>query len=802
MKYCFLLFIVFFIQKTTFAQSPYISTVWEYKPAIGQFINGNAWGTPQKTETLKGGLEGGISLGSLGGYLVVGFDKAIENEENNPYGIDFTIFGNASKEIAEPAVVWVMKDENNNQQPDDMWYELAGSEHFFKTTLKKTSITYQNPQKNSASDVYWADNHGENGFVLANEFHTQPYYPLASIFSNYPQNQITFQTTKLKNRLVFNSQNSISILPFAFGYADNTPKNLNQSTLLPDNPYTTEIEGMGGDAMDISWAINEKGESVFLDKIHFVKVQSACIGNAGWLGEISTEITGIVDISPNSSIKGESKIFVLNSIPAQMKVGENFLCEALLFENGKPIGFPNQQSIDWQVDKPEIANIQNNGVLTVLKGGEFTLTASYQGFTSSKTVFVPVPTTIETTLATNWQIQQQYELKATIKDAKGNALVGFETNWLSDNSNIILVEKIGENWRAKAVGEGICNLTVSLTEFPQIQELITIKVVKEILPIPIYISVITPTQTLYEQQKIEVKAFNLNSWIENPKNDYDIARFQSLTLAHVIAQFMYLQTNEEYFAMKQSAENQSLYISKIKYLQGQTTFEYNGFGGEQTQGKTKAWGVIYKNKVYIDSLEYIQVQENEVITLCYLPNILLENEFHYWTGNQLNGNLEEVFLLQLWKGKTLMNTQKALEFKVEAVPNVSFFVNNEPYIQDNQPVMTNESGIISLSFEAQNLYHIRFQNATITLKVGDVTDIEPDSEQKINIFPNPTSDFIKIEGIETKNTMISIRNILGEIVLKTTLKDNLIIDISTLSNGMYFLQIGNNLNNVRIIVSR
>ncbi|GAB4332095.1 MAG: hypothetical protein OHK0038_07540 [Flammeovirgaceae bacterium] len=784
------------------AQSPYIAKIWEYKPAAGQFINSSAWGTPQKAESLVGGLEGGISLGSLGGYIVVGFEKPIENEENNPYGIDFTIFGNASKEIAEPAIVWVMKDENNNQKPDDIWYELAGSEHFFQSTLKKTVITYQNPQKNFASDVYWFDNHGESGFILANQYHTQPYYPLANIFASYPQNQVSFQVTKLKNRLVFNAQNNVSILPFAFGYADNTPKNLNQSTLLPDNPYTAELEGMGGDAMDISWAIDEKGESIFLDKIHFVKIQTACLGNAGWLGEISTEITGIVDISPNENVVGETKTFVLNSIPAQMKIGESFLCEAILFDKGKPVGLPSQQIIEWQVDNPEIANIQPNGLLKVMAGGEFTVSAKYQGFTATKKIFVPVPSAIEINLPPTWQIKQKYDLKAYVKDARGNLLTDFQTEWLSDNSDVVFIKKEGETWTAEAINEGSCNLSARLTEFPHIQKVISIKVVKEILPIPIYISVVTPTQTLYEQQKIEVKALNLNFWVENPKNDYDISGFQSLTLAHAVAALMYSQMNEEYFALKQSSENQSLYISKIKQTTGQTTFEYNGFGGEQSQGKSKAWGIIYKNKLYVDSLEYVQIKENELVILCYLPDITQKNEFYFWTSNQVQGSLGEVFLLQLWNGKTFLNAQKKLEFELQAVPNADFLVNNELYFQDNQLVKTNESGIVLLSFSQQNWYKITYQNASIQLKVGDITNSETNTYNEVIIYPNPSSNFIKIEGIGKNEIEININNIIGENVINAKVKNNSVLDISNLPNGIYFLEIENHVKPLKIVVRK
>ncbi|MBP8776470.1 MAG: hypothetical protein KBH23_00555 [Bacteroidaceae bacterium] len=36
-----------------------------------------------------------VSLGSFGGYLIVGFDRPIVHNPQNPYGVDFSIEGNS-----------------------------------------------------------------------------------------------------------------------------------------------------------------------------------------------------------------------------------------------------------------------------------------------------------------------------------------------------------------------------------------------------------------------------------------------------------------------------------------------------------------------------------------------------------------------------------------------------------------------------------------------------------------------------------------------------------------------------------
>ncbi|HAZ03263.1 MAG TPA: hypothetical protein DCY97_14010, partial [Marinilabiliales bacterium] len=81
--------------------SPYVAKILEYRPAPGQFIN-SAYGCPWASQSLVGGISGMVSLGGFGGYLVVGFDHSIENHPDNPYGVDFTIFGNANVYSSEP----------------------------------------------------------------------------------------------------------------------------------------------------------------------------------------------------------------------------------------------------------------------------------------------------------------------------------------------------------------------------------------------------------------------------------------------------------------------------------------------------------------------------------------------------------------------------------------------------------------------------------------------------------------------------------------------------------------------------
>jgi hypothetical protein len=63
--------------------------------------------------------------------------------------------------------------------------------------------------------------------------------------------------------------------------------------------------------------------------------------------------------------------------------------------------------------------------------------------------------------------------------------------------------------------------------------------------------------------------------------------------------------------------------------------------------------------------------------------------------------------------------------------------------------------------------------------------------QQISVIPNPASQNIKLSNTQP-NTFIKIINLTGSIILQTQLNTNQEMDISQLTNGMYFIQIKTN----------
>jgi hypothetical protein len=284
-------------------KSPGISKVYDFQPAPGQFINVSPEYAPgdtredilRKVEELLAGEESSlISLGAYGGYLVFGFDHPVVNVTDE---LDFRMMGNVftaagagtQAESSEPGIVMVSRDTNGNGLPDDVWYELAGSEYKKQETIHHYRITYYKPDENKTPEpdarnpsltdttyIRWVDNQGHQGYVSGNSFHKQPYYPQWT-----EADSLVFEGTRLADNYEVEDGGYL-FHAYEWGYADNRPNADSQSGL------------------DIEWAVDADGQPVHLPEIHFVKVYTAVNQYCGWLGETSTEIGGAVDLHPEA----------------------------------------------------------------------------------------------------------------------------------------------------------------------------------------------------------------------------------------------------------------------------------------------------------------------------------------------------------------------------------------------------------------------------------------------------------------------------------------------------------------------
>lgn len=288
------------------AYSRYIDRVLEYCPAPGQFINelpkyeeGDTESDMCKkaTESISGTNDVLISLGNYGGYVTFAFDHTVVNI---PGEYDFKIYGNSFYAAsnpnpdaqrpggsAEPGIVMVAVDCNGNGQPDDPWYELAGSEYYKPTTLKNYTLTYFRPdashepvrENETIIDSHYIAYEGSdarNGYVARNVYHLQDYWPLWSDAS-----MLSFTGTLLPNNGVDESHqgNYYVLYCYDWGYADNHPNNIGNLSCFK-----------------IDWAVDAFGNPVHLNGVDFIRVYTGVNQQCGWLGETSTEISRAEDL--------------------------------------------------------------------------------------------------------------------------------------------------------------------------------------------------------------------------------------------------------------------------------------------------------------------------------------------------------------------------------------------------------------------------------------------------------------------------------------------------------------------------
>jgi len=254
----------------------YITKVYDYHYAPGQHAH-----LAKTPEWLKGEFSSAdIFLGGWGGYVVLGFDHDIYNTE----GKNLVIYCGGSV-APEPGIIYLMDDTNGNGLPDDEWFEVKGSEINHPDCIRDYKLTYYKP-KNADSNVTWKDKSGITG-ELPNS---------GKWWWKSDADSVTFTGTRLPDAY-FNSAPEgkpeyWQVYPelFKYGYAENGKGSGREAA----SDYSEKLKG---NLIDISDAIDKDGNPAQLKKIRFIKIQTGVFQQAGWLGEVSTEINGVGDLS-------------------------------------------------------------------------------------------------------------------------------------------------------------------------------------------------------------------------------------------------------------------------------------------------------------------------------------------------------------------------------------------------------------------------------------------------------------------------------------------------------------------------
>ncbi|MDR2377116.1 MAG: bacterial Ig-like domain-containing protein [Treponema sp.] len=208
----------------------------------------------------------GWSLGAAGGYEI----WRVDHQES------YNIRGNPFLTWSEAGVVWVQEDNNGNNSPDEMWYELKGGDDgnaAYKDLIRRRyAITYFNSGGEGQANDYgqtirticWADAKGRTGLIPGG------WSGVWGVTGDW----VSYTGTLLRdNGKICNNQ--YPNLDDSWGYVDAC--NLGAAA---ENRTKFFIKD----------AMRADGSPLTLSKVRFIKVQSAVLYYGGIFGEVSTEI--------------------------------------------------------------------------------------------------------------------------------------------------------------------------------------------------------------------------------------------------------------------------------------------------------------------------------------------------------------------------------------------------------------------------------------------------------------------------------------------------------------------------------
>lgn len=233
-----------------------------------------------------------------------------------------------------------------------------------------------------------------------------------------------------------------------------------------------------------------------------------------------------------------------------------------------------------------------------------------------------------------------------------------------------------------------------------------------------------------------------------------------------------------------------LFLSQTAISQCQISDIGNGSDVESSAGASFLWGQGFTSECDGD-LEYVQFVSNETGTVS-------AGTLNVYSGNSVSGtpiysqshpsitinNIGDPIRINITNTLALtQNNQYTFEFTVDNAMNV---------LADFSGGYTGGSAFQDgVEFATINfIFEVSISNSTLSL--DDFV-----KNKNIQLFPNPSSDFIIISNLEKIETF-SILNTLGQEVVKGKIINDEKIDISNFKNGLYFLRFENG-NTIKFI---
>jgi uncharacterized protein YjdB len=192
----------------------------------------------------------------------------------------------------------------------------------------------------------------------------------------------------------------------------------------------------------------------------------ANIATVNWDGLVTGVATGKVDITANAegrkavvpvTVTSATSTLITTAVASvsvtlnasSLAAGEITQANATLKDaSGKVL---TGRTIAWTTSDATVATVGATGIVTALKGGTATITATSEGKSGSAVLTVTASTasalapvaTVTIALATSVNVGQTTQATATLKDSVGNVLTGRTINWVSSDANIASVSTSG-----------------------------------------------------------------------------------------------------------------------------------------------------------------------------------------------------------------------------------------------------------------------------------------------------------------------------------------------------------------------
>lgn len=278
-----------------------------------------------------------IGLGGFGGYITIFYEQGIKDDEKNPYGIDFIVYGNAfgygNGSGGEPAGVKVSED-------GETWYELAGSAHYETETLLNQPAITKDGTQTTATLIARMGEAGISTVVPA---------PLT-----------------------------------VFGYGDvhccSGNKNAegdSKVSSIAGNPYSELHESNIGDGFDLKWAVDEWGIPVDVSgkEFHYIRIQNVVDIDHPTYGTNSPEIGTV-----SRAISSDRSVGVTKE-PDSIKIN------GIEYRNETPVSIVNggttkYYTINLNDTQAAVLNVEVEGNTydnIYINKERFTATANYAG---------------------------------------------------------------------------------------------------------------------------------------------------------------------------------------------------------------------------------------------------------------------------------------------------------------------------------------------------------------------------------------------------------------------------------------